>query len=210
MASHPLHVEIEAPDLDEAVSRALAQLDCGRAEVELEILQLQSRGFLGLLGCRPARVKLSLSDRGVIARQLLRRLLELSGFSAQVEVSPSSQQIELLLSSEQSSLLIGRHGQTLEALQSLVTTMTDRLTTDRTPLCLDIDGYRQRRQLFLQQLARRLFRQVRRSRRSAATPPLSSGERRIVYELARQEADIEAFSQTQNGDFKVVVLQPRG
>ena len=210
MKQQPLHVEVTANNLDKAVEQALAQLDCTRAEADVEVLQVHSSGLLGIFGKRPARVRVKLHDRGAIARQFAGQLLHLSGLDAKIEVVSSSNQIELLLTAEDPSLLIGRHGQTLDALQSLVGTMTDRLTTDRTPVCLNVDGYLERRRDFLNRLARRLTQQVRDSSKPASTPPLVLSERRFLHDLFKQEPDLESSSKNHEGGRKIIVLQPRG
>jgi spoIIIJ-associated protein len=204
-----LHVEAEAASLEAAVDQALAQLDCTRAEVDIKVLQAHATGLLGLFGRRNARVAVRIDNRGVIARQMTRRLLALSGLEARVSVSVSSQQISLSVQTEDSSLLIGRHGQTLDALQTLVSSMTDRQSTDRTSIVIDVDGYRQRRHTFLSDLAKRMTKQVLRTEKKALSPALSSGERRILYALLKTESDLESHSIRRDGGRKAVVLVPQ-
>lgn len=209
MKKQSLHVDVVAKNLDAAVEEALTQLGCTRAEADVEVLQLHSSGWLGLFGKRPAKVRVKLHDRGFIARQLTTQLLVLSGLQAEIEIVSSSKQIELHLCSADSSRLIGRHGQTLDALQTLVSTMTDRLTTDRTPVVLDVDGYRARRHEFLCRLAQRLTRKVRQTGKPASTPPLILNERRVLYELFEREKDLESFSKKREAGRKAIVLQRR-
>lgn len=204
-----LHLEVTAENLDTAVENALLQLKCTRAEADVEVLQAASPGFLGLFGKRQARVRVKLHDRGAIARQFTDGLLHLSGLDVEIEVVTSTKLIQLFLSSDDSSLLIGRHGQMLDAMQGLVGTMTDRQTTDRTPIVLDVDGYRGRRHEFLNRLADKLSRKVRETGKSATTPPLTLGERRILYERFKLEVDLEAISRNHEGDRKVMVLKLR-
>ena len=210
MKQQSLHVEVAAKNLDEAVEQALAQLDCTRAEADIEVLQVHSSGLLVIFGKRPARVRVKLHDRGAIARQFASQLLSLSGLDAKIELASSSNQIELLLTAQDPSLLIGRHGQTLDALQGLVGTMTDRLTTARTPIFLDVDGYRERRCDFLNRLALRLTQEVRNSSKPASTPPLVLSERRILHDLFKQESDLESLSKNHDAGRKIIILQPRG
>jgi len=204
-----LHLEVASNNLDTAVENALSQLKCTRAEADVEVLQAASPGFLGLFGKRQARVRVKLHDRGAIARQFTDGLLRLSGLDVEIEVVTSTKLIQLSLSSDDSSLLIGRHGQMLDAMQGLVGTMTDRQTTDRTPIVLDVDGYRVRRHEFLNRLADKLSRKVRETGKSATTPPLALGERRILYERFKLEVDLDAISRNHEGDRKVIVLKPR-
>ena len=204
-----LHLEVASNNLDTAVENALSQLKCTRAEADVEVLQAASPGFLGLFGKRQARVRVKLHDRGAIARQFTDGLLRLSGLDVEIEVVTSTKLIQLSLSSDDSSLLIGRHGQMLDAMQGLVGTMTDRQTTDRTPIVLDVDGYRVRRHEFLNRLADKLSRKVRETGKSATTPPLALGERRVLYERFKLEVDLEAISRIHEGDRKVIVLKSR-
>jgi spoIIIJ-associated protein len=210
MIQQHLQVEVEAENLDAAVEKALAGLDCTRADADIEVLQVHSSGVLGLFGRRSARVCVKVHDRGVIARQMTKRLLQLSLLEAEIELHSSSSLIELSLKTKDPSRLIGRHGQTLDALQTLVGTMTDRLTRDRTAIQLDVDGYRGRRREFLQKLARRLSRKVRQSGKPATTPPLILSERRILHELFKQEPGFETHSKNHEGGRKIIVLQKRG
>jgi spoIIIJ-associated protein len=209
MKQQHLHVEVAAESLDAAVEEALGQLDCSRAEVDVEVLQVHSSGLLGLFFKRPARVCVKLYDRGVIARQLTRQLLQLSALVADVELVSSDNQVALNLVTQGPSRLIGHHGQTLDALQTLVGTMTDRLTTDRTPVLLDVDGYRERRRGFLARLACRLSRKVRQTGKSATTPPLVLSDRRVLHELFKQEQGLESYSKVHEGGRKIIILQPR-
>ncbi len=210
MKQRHLHVEVEAENLDIAVAKALMQLGCTRAEVDIEVLEVPSSGLFGVFLKRPARVSVKLHDRGVIARQLTCRLLQLSALVADVERVSSGNQIGLNLVTQDPGRLIGHHGQTLDALQTLTGTMTDRLTTDRTPILLDVDGYRERRRGFLLRLARRLSRKVRESGKPATTPPLVLSDRRILHELFKQEPGLESHSKNHEGGRKIIILQPRG
>jgi spoIIIJ-associated protein len=210
MKQQSLYVEVAAKNLDTAVEQALAQLNCTRAEADIEVLQVHSSGLLGLFGRRLARVCVKVHDRGVIARQLTHQLLYLCDLEASVELISSRHQVELLLTAQDPSFVIGRHGQTLDALQSLVGTMTDRLTTDRTPIRLDVDGYRERRLDFLNNLACRLSQKVRQSGKPASTPPLVLSERRIIHELIKREPDLVTRSKSHDGGRKIIVVESRG
>lgn len=209
MKKQSLHVDVADKNLDLAVEQALAELGCTRAEADVEVLQVHSSGFLGLFGKRPAKVRVRLHDRGVIARQITNRLLILSGLQADIKIVTCSERVDLLLVSDEPSRLIGRHGQTLDALQTLVGTMTDRLTTDRTPLQIDVDGYRERRHEFLSRLAQRMIRKVRQTGKPASTPPLILNERRVLHELFKQETDLESSSKNHEGGRKTILLKRR-
>lgn len=210
MSGEHLQAEAVADSLDAAVESALAQLESTRADADIEVLQMPSCGVLGWFGKRPARVVARLHDRGAIARRIAGHLLRLSGIEARVVLTQTGDRIDLCLASSDPSRLIGRHGQTLDALQSLVSGMTDRVTTDRTPILLDVDGYRERRRHFLQRLACRLARMARQTGQPVPSPLLSHNERRLLHDLIKREPDLTTHSRDHDGGRRVVVRPSRG
>jgi spoIIIJ-associated protein len=210
MVGDILEVELSGSTIDETVDQALLRLGCSRAEVETTIVQTPSSGLFGLFGVRPARIRVRLSDRAFIARLITENLLRLSGFDCTVVVQTGSEMVDLKIGGNDSRLIIGRHGQTLEALQSLVTLLTDRQISDRTPIFLDIDDYRARRASSLRRLARRLASQVRRTGRPASIQSLPPEERRILHLAFKEESGVETCSVGQGHERKIIVSLTRG
>ncbi|MDF1579497.1 MAG: Jag N-terminal domain-containing protein [Desulfuromonadales bacterium] len=205
MVEDLLSLEQVGATVDQAVASALTQLGCSRADVDVEILRMPTRGFFGFLGRKPALVRVVLTDRGCVARAILEHLLSLANLSGSVAVCPGREVIDLIITSEESSLIIGRHGQTLEALQLLTVALTDRLVADRTRLVIDIDRYRVRRERFLRQLAGRLSGQVKRSGQPVTTDLLSPDERRIIHQALKGDPDIAFRSIGQGFERKVFI-----
>lgn len=210
MVKELLQLESQGPSVDRAVEIALGQFGCSRAEVDTDILQLPTGGFLGLFGRKPARVRVRLVDRGYVARRIVEHLLLLSNLPGSVSVRPGRDVIDILIKSEESSLIIGRHGQTLDAFQSLTVALTDRSVTDRTRLVVDIDNYRVRRTHFLRRLASRLSHQVKRSGKPVTTDLLPPDERRIIHQALKNERDIEFRSIGQGFERKVFITSSGG
>ncbi len=204
MVKELLKIKATASSTEEAVDVALEKLGCTRAETEVQILQTPSRGFFNIWRVRPAIVVIRLVDRGYIARKITERLLELVGVTSSVYISQSSQQVELSISSEQSSLLIGKHGLTLDGLQSMVISLTDRVTPQRLPIFIDIDGYRSRRVESLKRLTRRLAFQARRRGQVSTTQTLSPEDRKIIHQALDMEQDVQARSVGKGVDRKMI------
>lgn len=205
MVEDLLSLEQSGPTVDLAVASALTRLGCSRADVEIEILRISTRGFLGFLGRKSALVRVVLTDRGYVARSILEHLLSLANLSGAVTVCPGREVIDLIIASEESSLIIGRHGQTLEALQLLTVALTDRLVADRTRLVIDIDNYRVRREQFLRRLAGRLSGQVKRSGKPVITDLLPPDERRVIHQTLKGDPDIAFRSIGQGFERKVFI-----
>jgi len=205
-----LQIELLADSLAEAVENGLAHFKCSRNCIETSILQAPTSGFLGIFGRRPARVRIKLTDRGTAARTICDQLLRLLGFPAVVTCESPLQPFQLSLDSTDPSLLIGRHGQTLDSLQSLLNSLLDRHFGSGEIVILDADGYRARRKEVLFSLARRLVSRARASGKLVTTPPLPVGERQILFDLFERESGIVARSKGHGSEKILVVSAQRG
>jgi len=199
-----VQVRSSGEGLEEAVAAALRHFGCTRAEIEVDVLQAESRGFLGI-GRRPAQIRARLLDRAYTARFLCTRLLALNGWDATVGVQPCSEQIDLPIDGQDVSQIIGRHGQTLEALQYLVTTLTDRIAPGDLPLLLDAGGYRLKRHRYLRGLAQKLSQQVRTSGQRITLDPLPLHERRLLHLFIRDQRGVTSSSVGQGYEKRIVV-----
>ncbi len=105
-------------------------------------------------------------------------------------------------------LLIGRHGRTLDALQILVSAITNRRLDQRYPLVVDVSGYRHRRRLKLEDIARRAADRVARQHRAVQLRPMTSFERRVVHVVLRDDRRVRTESE---GDEprRMVVVHPK-
>ncbi|PLY01596.1 MAG: hypothetical protein C0624_10155 [Desulfuromonas sp.] len=203
-----IRITSKSSDLESAVAKALQHFDCSRAEVDIQIISSGRRGWFGL-GRQDAEVQVALVDRAYVARHICSNLLTRSGWRAEVSVSQSSEQIDLVIESDSTAQIIGKHGQTLEALQYLVTTVTDRACHTDIPLVLDAGGYRLKRHRYLKGLAHKLSDKVRTSGNKVTLDPLPHHERRILHKLIRDQRGVTSTS-IGNGYEKRVIVTPEG
>ena len=105
-------------------------------------------------------------------------------------------------------LLIGRHGQTIDAIQYLANTLAYRAYgDDRKDVVVDAAGYRERRRATLESLAARSADQVRASGEPVELEPMTSIERRIIHLCLQELPDVTTRSE---GDepYRYVVVEP--
>lgn len=104
-------------------------------------------------------------------------------------------------------LLIGRHGKTLEALQTVVGAITHRRTGLHYPVQVDISGYRHRRRLKVEEMAHRAAERAHRQGQAVEMRPMTSFERKIVHVALRDDPRVTTGSE---GDepFRHVVVRP--
>ncbi|MCL4424878.1 MAG: protein jag [Firmicutes bacterium] len=175
-------VEKRGKSVEEAVALALLELGAKREDVEVEVLEEGSKGFLGLLGSREARVRVAKrEDRGDFARNYVTQLCELMSLPVKVEVADREGVLYVNVAGDEVGALIGRRGQGLDAVQYLLNLSAARIQEDKRRVVLDVEGYRDRREKTLKRLATNLAEKVRRTGRSVALEPMSSQERRVVH-----------------------------
>jgi len=105
-------------------------------------------------------------------------------------------------------VLIGRHGRTLDAMQTLVSAVTNRRLGFRYPVLVDVEGYRNRRRVKLEEIGRRAADRVGRSGEPVKLRPMSSYERKMIHMALRNDQRITTSSEGEE-PFRQVVVTPR-
>ncbi len=142
------------------------------------------------------------------AKEILETILEKMVGPTKVDASWVEEKMYLNLHGDGSGLLIGRKGQTLDALQFIVSKIVDKHSGRHYRIMIDTEGYRGRREETLVQQAEALAERVIRSGRPARTGPLNPHERRIVHLALMPNEQVRTGSQGE-GTFKRVVISPR-
>ena len=145
------------------------------------------------------------------AREVLGVLLEQLVDSPRIDEvqDDESGTIRFALSGAESGIVIGRRGQTLDALEHLVGRILSRDESEPSlRVALDVEGYRQRRQESLEEMARRLAGKARATGRPVTLSPMSPRDRRVVHLAVEREADVSTTSEGE-GLYRRVVIIPR-
>lgn len=106
------------------------------------------------------------------------------------------------------AVLIGRHGRTLDALQALVSAITNRQLGFRYPIIVDVEGYRHRRRQKLEDIARRSADRAARQHSSVRLRPMTAYERRVVHVALRDDRRVVTQSEGED-PFRLVVISPK-
>lgn len=205
-------VEKSGRSVDEAVAAALAELGVGREQVEVEILGEEARPFLGIFGQPQARVRVTLAETtGPRARALVENILKAMSVPGAVAVTGENDETVSLEVSGSSDLgiLIGKHGQTLGALQHLVGLIVNRRQTQRKRVLIDAEGYRERREKALVNLGLTSARKAKQTGRDVVLGALAAHERRIIHTALHDDADVSTRSIGEEPHRKVVVSPTR-
>jgi spoIIIJ-associated protein len=144
------------------------------------------------------------------AREILSTILTKMGFSAQVTSNVRDNQVALTIDCpEREGLLIGRRGETLEALQHLVTRVASRNSKERAPIAVDVSGYRTRHDDTLVARAVEMGQEVLRTGRELKTDPMLASDRRLIHRALAEIKGIETQA-IGNGNQKRILIRPTG
>jgi spoIIIJ-associated protein len=216
-------VETTGETVGEAKWAALRELELrhpgiDRSAVSFEVVSEGERGLLGV-GYAPARVLASVpavaldtigldeSSPAAEARTLVARLIGALGVDGQVTVVEDDAAITVTCTGDDVALLIGRHGQTIDAVQYLLNAISHRAYgAERKEVVVDAAGYRERRRLTLEGLAERTAEQVLASGSRVELEPMTAVERKVVHLKLKELGGVATASEGTEPNRYVVVL----
>lgn len=148
----------------------------------------------------------AIADKG---KQFLMDMFQQMGLSFQIEKLVKDQKITFQIHGEDLGILIGKHGQTLDAIQYLTNLVANKEVARRCQIVVDVENYRARREETLIKLAHRLASKVRRSRQKVALEPMNAFERKVIHLALQQEANIYTDSEGSEPYRHVVIYYKR-
>lgn len=199
-------VEITARTTEDAVKQAVEQLGVPAEEIEVEIIEESSKGFLGF-GGKMARIKATVKNNCANrAIDYLKNVTAHMGIPTELTVEESSEYIKIKIEGESMGVIIGRRGETLDALQYLTNLVANRRGQERRRIIVDTEGYRERREETLEKLARRLSERVRRTGQKVFLEPMNPQERRIIHTALQNDRYVTTMSEGEEPFRKVVIM----
>jgi spoIIIJ-associated protein len=147
-------------------------------------------------------------DALTYAKTVLERIVGGIIGSATVEGRLEGGTIYLNIKGDGSGLLIGRHGQTLDAIQYIVGRIVGKQLGEKRMVVVDTERYRERRQENLEQLAQRMGEKAKSTGRPVSLQPMSASDRRIVHLALKHDREIETRSEGEGG-MKNIKIVPR-
>jgi spoIIIJ-associated protein len=224
--SEELTVEATGETVGEAKWAALRELEqrypgLDKAAVRFEVVSEGERGLLGV-GYSPARVVAALpadavetaqallreeSALAADARTLVTSIVTTLGVDARVDVRESDDAVTVTCSGPDVALLIGRHGQTIDALQHLLNAIAHRSHgSDRKDVVVDAAGYRARRRETLEAIAVRAAERVLATGEREELEPMTAVERKVVHLRLQGVEGVATTSEGAEPSRYVVVL----
>jgi spoIIIJ-associated protein len=224
MSTRELTVEATGETVGEAKWNALRELkrrapSLNKAAVRFQIVSEGERGLLGV-GYTPARVLASVAEEASVqeptppaadqspeasrVRVLLEHVTAAMGIRCRIDVVETDDSLRATCSGGDLGLLIGKHGQTIDAVQTLANAMLGG-EEERKDVVVDAAGYRERRQRTIEGIAFRAAEEALRSQLRVELEPMTSAERRLVHECLKEYGGVETASKGDEPHRHVVV-----
>jgi len=205
-----------ARNVEEAEELALKELGVDRNEVEVEVLSRGKAGFLGI-GAEQARVRVTKipensegGNSASLAIDVINKTLTAAGVNVISTVrsayDPDVRGPIIDINGDDSGLLIGRRGQTLQALQFLVNLIVRNQNGEDVRIAIDVEGYRQRRESSLKDMANKVAGRAIQTGRSIPLEPMSAADRRIIHMALSDNPEVSTESVGFGDDRKVTIL----
>ena len=208
-----------------AALRELEKLQPGidKSAVKFQVVSEGERGLLGV-GYAPARVVASVdaeavaepeppepvdeSEQASDVRDVVERILEAIGVQARLEIVETDETVTATIVGRELGLAIGKHGQTIDAIQYLANAAVWRGRGDeRKAVVVDAAGYRARREATLEALANRSAERAISSARSVELDPMTAVERKVVHLALKETAGVVTRSEGTEPN-RFVVIDP--
>jgi len=225
--SDQLQIEATGETVGEAKWSALRELEklqpgLDKAAVKFQVISEGERGLLGV-GFAPARViaiveadgspadvaeAVDESELAATVRELLERIVREIGIHARLAIEEDEESVTAAFSGRDLGLLIGKHGQTIDAIQYLANAIVYRgQTVDRKAIVVDAAGYRERRKASLDALAVRSAERAVSSGQRVELEPMTAVERKVVHVRLKDYPGVSTSSEGTEPN-RFVVIQP--
>ncbi|MFW6119533.1 MAG: RNA-binding cell elongation regulator Jag/EloR [Petrotogales bacterium] len=200
-------IEISAPTVEKAIRLAQMELDAFNNEIEVDVIDKGSKGFLGLFGNKEARVTVKplpiYYERKV--RDYLKNILETFDKEVYYDVSFEGKTFRINIQGDEISRLIGKHGKTISALQHIMNIYANRLSNTKVNVFVDVGNYKDNRKESIEDIAHKMAKIALKKKKRIVMEPMFAFERRKVHEIVSKYSQLRSYSKGLEPYRKVVV-----
>ena len=221
----------EGKTTNEAIENGLKQLNVSKDCVDIKVLESETkRSFFSILDPRVVKVQLTLKENVKLEENTIKPIkkeIELSKEEQQkakenleeflkdfvkklpegtsYKIETSSQYINVSIDNKDLGYLIGYRGETLYALQNVLSAIAGKKIENKVRVILDIEKYKEKREKTLEELAQKIAKTVIRTRKSVKLEPMQAYERKIIHSALQKNSKVETASIGEEPYRRVVV-----
>jgi len=214
---------VEGKTSTEAIEKGLKQLKLPKSKVEIKVLENEEkRSFFDILAPRVVKVQLTVKDavksenkteRTETSEDIVKKIdefikvfLETANIkNTNYIVNREKDKIFIKITGEESSCLIGYRGGVLNALQNVITVIANKKAISKVNIVLDIEEYRQKRKVVLENLAEKMAASVIKKQKKVVLEPMTAYERKIIHSKLQANKEVETHSIGEEPYRKVVI-----
>ena len=218
----------EGKTTNEAIENGLKQLKVSKDKVEVKVLENEDkRSFFSILAPRVVKVELTLKEDVKGAKIQEKREIKLTEQEQEkakeniekflkdfiknlpedtkYEISADESGLKVSLTNDNLGYLIGYRGETLYALQSIMTAIAGKGIEQKVRVILDIEGYKAKREKTLEDLAQKVAKTVIRTKKPIKLEPMQAYERKIIHSKLQQNSRVETTSVGEEPHRRIIV-----
>ncbi|EDS76901.1 protein jag [Clostridium botulinum C str. Eklund] len=200
-------IRMSGKTVEDAVSKALKELNVTIDEVETNVIEEGSKGIFGIFKTKDAEVEVIVKEKAEdMAKKFLRDVLDSMGVLAEIKIKEEDNVLKINLVGPNMGLIIGYRGETLDSLQYLVSLVVNKENNEKyKKVTLDTENYRSKREETLKRLADKLAYKVRKTNRSVKLEPMNPYERRIIHSTLQNNSYVVTYSEGEEPHRRVVI-----
>lgn len=217
----------EGKTTKEAIDNGLKKLNVSKNMVDIKILEdEEKRSFFSILTPRVVKVELTIKDEKVIhpiekkveieyktlqvAEENIRKFLDeiipkLPSKNIKYEINIKENFIDVKINGDEINYLIGYRGDTLESFQNILSAVASKNIEGRVKVLLNIEGYREKREKALEELAEKIAKSVIKTGKTITLEPMSSYERKVIHSTLQNNEKVRTYSKGEEPYRRIVV-----
>lgn len=219
----------EGRTTSEAIENGLKQLKVTKEEVEIKVLDNENKkSFFSILTPRIVKVELTLKENAIQKKEerpkkeyehnlenlekskkrlenFLKEWLQKIDKDLNYSIKIEDYTIYIDIKGNSAGVLIGYRGDTLNAMQTIISSIVNHDLSERVRVILDIENYRQKREKILIDLAQKVSKTVLKKGKSITLEPMSAYERKIIHSALQENTKIETYSIGEGDNRRVVI-----
>ena len=216
---------VEGKTSTEAIEKGLKQLKCRREDVEIRILESEEkRSFFSILEPRVVKVEMTLKnekneekkhkDENVKPEDIEKCEKNINNFlntfikqvgDLEYSMKKEDKTINIEIKGNNATKLIGYRGDTIKALQTILSAIGNKDAQNRVRVLVDIGGYKEKREETLKELAKKLEKTVKRNGKKIVLEPMSSYERKIIHTELQNSRYVTTYSIGEDPRRRIVI-----
>lgn len=211
----------EGKTTSEAIEKGLKELNLHRDQVEIRVLEQEKRSFFDILAPRVVKVELTVKEKSQKEEKILteedleetknnlekfiKEFLKNLGEEYKYDINIEKNEINVKIDGGNSGTLIGYRGETLNALQHILSLIANKHTSAKVRVLLNVDGYKEKREKTLEELALKVSKTVIRTNKSITLEPMNAYERKIIHSKLQDMTDIRTHSIGEEPHRRIVI-----